>query len=185
MSRTPTSPPSAQPPNAATNAAAGNRLIAELEELLVLLTAEHHKLFGQVDAHAAAMKALNLKAMDKTRRQQEACRSRVNNLEGRRRHVVRQLARIHGLPGEPKVPVLAQLYPGRRRSLMAARQGLRDAIREVGHGNRVATGLAKAVLGHLNAAVRAFGRVVERPGTYTREGMPRRADRIGVMEAVG
>ncbi len=184
MSRTQTPPP-AQPSNAATNAAAGNRLIAELEELLVLLTAEHHKLYGQVDAHAAAMKELDLKAMDKTRRQQEACRSRVNNLEGRRRHVVRQLARLHSLSGEPKVPVLAELYPGRRKSLMAARQQLRDAIGDVGHGNRVATGLARSVLGHLNAAVRAFARVVDRPGTYTREGLPRLADRIGVMEAVG
>jgi hypothetical protein len=183
MSRAATAQP--QPPNAAANAATGAKLIAELEELLVQLTVEHRKLFGQVEAHAAAMKALDLKAMDKTRRQQEACRSRVNALEGRRRHVVRQVARLHGLAGEPKVPVLAELYPGKRKGLMAARQGLRDSIREVGNGNRVATGLARAVLGHLNAAVRAFGRVVDRPGTYTRDGMPRRASRIGVMEAVG
>ena len=183
MSRT--TPPPAQPSNAAVTAAAGAKLIAELEELLVHLTVEHRKLVGQVDAHAAAMRDLDLKAMDKTRRQQEACRSRVNALEGRRRHVVRQLARLHGLPGEPKVPVLAELYPHRRAALMGARQGLREAIGEVGHGNRVATGLARSVLGHLNAAVRAFARAVERPGTYTRQGMPRRADRIGVMEAVG
>jgi hypothetical protein len=177
--------PAPQPPNAAVNAAAGARLIGELEELLGQLTAEHLKLFGQVDAHATAMRQLDLRAMDKTRRQQEACRSRVNTLEHRRRAVVRQLARLHGLAGEPKVPVLADLYPARRAALMAARQSLREAIGEVGSRNRVATGLARSVLGHLNAAVRAFARAVDRPGTYTRDGLPRLADRIGVMEAVG
>ena len=184
MSRT-TTPPPTPPPNAAVNAAAGNKLIAELEELLDQLTAEHRKLFTQVDAHAAAMRDLDLKLMDKTRRQQEACRSRVNGLEGRRRHVVRQLARLHGLAGEPKVPALADLYPGRRAALLASRRSLREAIGQVKQGNRVARGLARSVLGHLNAAVRAFGRAVDRPGTYTRTGMPRLADRIGVMEAVG
>ncbi len=109
----------------------------------------------------------------------------MNALEGRRRHVVRQLARLHGLGGEPKVPVLAELYPARRAALMAARHGLREAIGQVGTANRVATSLARSVLGHLNAAVRAFGRAVDRPGTYTRHGLPRLADRIGVMEAVG
>ena len=184
MTRTPP-PPAAQPSNAAATAAAGLRFVAELEELLVQLTAEHRKLAVTVESHAKAMRQLDLKAMDKTRRQQEASRSRVNGLEGRRRHVVRQLARLHGLSGEPKVPVLADLYPARRAGLLAARQGLRDAIAHVGDGSRVATGLARSVLGHLNAAVRAFARAVDRPGTYTRHGLPRLADRIGVMEAVG
>ncbi len=178
-------PPPAQPPNAAVRAAEGARLIAELEELLGQLTAEHRKLIGTVASHAGAMRQLDLKAMDKTRRQQEASRSRVNGLEGRRRHVVRQLARLHGLGGEPKVPVLAELYPARRASLLAARETLRETITHVGDGSRVATGLARSVLGHLNAAVRAFARAVDRPGTYTKHGLPRLADRIGVMEAVG
>ncbi len=179
MTRT---PPPPLPPSAAAN---GPRLVTELEDLLGQLTAEHRKLFAQVDAHTGAMRQLDVRAMDKARRQQEASRSRVNGLEHRRRHVVRQLARLHGLAGEPKVPALADLYPGRRAALMAARRSLREAIGEVGARNRVATGLARSVLGHLNAAVRAFARAVDRPGTYTRDGLPRLADRIGVMEAVG
>ena len=174
-----------QPSNAAATAAAGAKLVAELEDLLAQLTAEHRKLVGQVEAHAAAMRGLDLKAMDRTRRQQEACRSRVNGMEGRRRAVVRHLARLHGLPGEPKVPAIADLYPARRAALMGGRQALRDAIGAVNHGNRVSTSLARSVLGHLNSAVRAFTRAVDRPGTYTRDGMPRLAGRIGVMEAVG
>ena len=120
MSRTSTAAP---PPNAAVTAAAGAKLVAELEDLLVQLGGEYRKLLGQAEGHATAMRELDLKAMDRTRRQQEACRSRVNALEGRRRHVVRQLARLHSLAGEPKVPVLADLYPARRAGLLAARQG--------------------------------------------------------------
>jgi hypothetical protein len=172
-------------PSPASNVSAGVRMLAELEELLTAMTAEHAKLGVAIDGLSAAMKALDLKAMDVARRNQEGCRGRIASMEGRRRNVVRQLARLHALAGEPKVPVLADLYPARRTALLAARQKLRDAVADANRRNRIASGLARSVLGHLNAAVRAFARAVDRPGTYTRDGLPRLARRIGIMEAVG
>ena len=174
-----------QPPSP--HLSAGVRMLAELEELLLGLAAEHQKLAGQIDALTAAMKRLDLKAMDVARRQQEAGRARVATLDGRRRAVVRQLARLHGLAGEPKVPQLAELYPARRAALLAARGRLRAAVDAAHDSSRVAGGLARSVLGHLNTAVRAFANAVDRPGTYTRDGNPRLGGRgrLGVMEAVG
>ena len=179
---TKTTPTPAAP---AAHLSAGVRMLAELEELLNLLAAEHRKLVDQLDELTGAMKSLDLKAMDRARRSQEAGRARVASLEGRRRAVVRQLARLHGLAGEPKVPQLADLYPARRAALMAARAGLRAAVEDAHGRNRVAGGLARSVLGHLNTAVRAFARAVEQPGTYTRDGNARLSGRVGVMEAVG
>ena len=175
----------ATPPPPAAHLSAGVRMLAELEETLTLLTAEHRKLAVQIDELTGAMQRLDLKAMEKARRGQEACRGRITSVEGRRRNTVRQLARLHGLAGEPKVQVLADLYPPRRAALVAARAKLREAVADADGRNRVAGGLARSVLGHLNTAVRAFVRAVDRPGTYTRDGTHRIGRRIGAMEAVG
>ena len=41
------------------------------------------------------------------------------------------------------------------------------------------------MLGHLNTVVRLLAGAVERAGVYTKDGIPRVASRIGIMEAVG
>jgi hypothetical protein len=69
--------------------------------------------------------------------------------------------------------------------LLKLREELRSLIGQVATKNHIVGKLAAAVLGHLNTAIRLVAGVVEHAGLYTRNGVPRMAARIGVMEAVG
>ena len=162
-----------------------SRQLAELEALLQQLIGEHRKLLKQVDAHQAAMKLLDLKAMDAAAQQQEACRLRIATVENKRRMLSVVLARQANLAGEPTISRLAELYPVRAKELCALRDELKMVIIEVTSKTHVAGKLAGAVLGHLNTVVRVIAGAVEQAGVYTRQGTPRVAGRIGVVDAVG
>jgi len=58
-----------------------SRLLPELENILQALVAEHRRLLAHLEGQQAAMKAFDLKALDDSRNQQEACRLRVATLE--------------------------------------------------------------------------------------------------------
>ncbi len=161
------------------------RQITELESILKQMTIDHLKLLQHVQDQHAAMRNLKLKEMDEATNLQEACRLRIAALEQKRRTLVSQIARSLRLPGEPKIPQLAELFPQRKEALLKLRTELRDAIAQVATKNHVVGKLAGAVLGHLNTALRLLAGAVEHAGLYTKQGLPRLTARIGVMEAVG
>jgi hypothetical protein len=162
-----------------------SRQVMELETIVQQLIAEHRKLLAHVDAQQAAMKAMDLKAMDEAAKQQEAARLRIAGLEGKRRSAVGQLARAARIAEPLTLQKLAELYPARREALLSLRAELKDAIAQLSARTHVVGRLAGAVLGHLNTVVRLLAGAVEQAGTYTKNGIPRVAPRIGVMEAVG
>jgi len=161
------------------------RPILDLEALLRDLIEEHRKLLMCVEIHQSAMQSLNTPAMETSRARQEAARTRIMRLEDRRRNMVMQIARINQLKGEPKIPVIADLYPQRKTQLLNLREELMSAMRKVADRSFVANKVAGAVLGHLNTAMRILASAVGSGGIYTNRGTPKIARRIGMVEAVG
>ena len=161
------------------------RQLAELESALQLLVAEHRKLLGFVDAQHAAMRAMDLAALDVAVNGQEACRLRIATLEAKRRGVVQLLTRGMKVEGPVTVTKLATLYPQRGEALLKLRDELKAVATTISTRTKVAGKVAGAVLGHLNTVVRLLAGAVERAGVYTKQGVPQVSRRIGVMEAVG
>jgi hypothetical protein len=161
------------------------RQLSELEQTLQQLVAEHHKLLRHLEAQQLAMRALDLNAMDVAVNAQEASRLRISTLETKRRAIVLLLTRGVKFDGRVTITKLAGLYPQRRDALLKLRDELKDVATRIASRNKVAGKLAGAVLGHLNTVVRLLAGAVERAGVYTKDGIPRVSNRIGVMEAVG
>jgi phosphoserine phosphatase len=162
-----------------------HKQIADLETLLHQMIAEHVKMLQQTEKQQLAMEAMNRRAMDEATNLQEASRLRIASLEQKRRSLVIQIGKALRLTGEPKIPQLAEIFPDRKQALLKLREELRSLIGQVATKNHIVGKLAAAVLGHLNTAIRLVAGVVEHAGLYTRNGVPRMAARIGVMEAVG
>jgi hypothetical protein len=80
---------------------------------------------------------------------------------------------------------LAELHPPRRAALLKLRGELREVAEAISERTKVSGRVTRAVLGHLNKAIRLLANAVERAGVYTRHGVPRMPRRIGAMEAVG
>ena len=163
-----------------------SRPLSELEAVLQALVAEHRRLLAAVEAHQAAMKAMNLAALDAARNQQEASRLRIATLENRRRLVVAQVARaarveVKGLT----LTKLAALYPPQAQPLLKLRDELKDVASSIARRTYVSGRLAGALLGHLNTVVRLLAGAVEKAGVYSKNGVPKVSARIGVMEAIG
>jgi len=161
-----------------------SRQVSELEGLLQQLVDEHQKLLVHVDNHQRAMKTFDLKAMDDVCRLQEAARIRIANLEAKRRNLVVTIARAHRMNQTPTLPDLATMYPANGPRLLALRDTLKATIAQLQTRTHVAGRLAGAVVGHLNTVVRLLAGAVERAGIYTKDGVPKVSNRIGVMEAV-
>lgn len=162
-----------------------SRQLSEIEHLLRQLVVEHQKLLKHIDAHQAAMKRMDLKAMDDAAKLQEAARLRIASMETRRRATVQQLVKASRIQGEPTVGRLAEVFPDRAPVLTKLRDELREVAGQISHRSFVGNRLAGALLGHLNTAVRILAGAVERSGVYTRTGTPKVSARIGVMNAVG
>lgn len=161
-----------------------SRLVQDIETLLDQLIVEHRKLLACVDQHTAAMKAMDISAMSQLARQQEACRSRIGQLDHRRRGLIQQIMRQHKLTSEPTLSKLAELFPMSAAVLRGKRDVLRTLAGDIALRSNVSSKLAAAVLGHLNTAVRLISSAVQHAGVYTKSGIPRVAGRIGAMEAV-
>jgi hypothetical protein len=161
------------------------RQISDLLSILAQLAGEHRKLLDQLDAQHAAMKKFDLSAMAEVMTRHQATRLRINELENKRRGVMRQITTMLKLSEEPKLIKLAELFPPHAPNLLKARAELRDLAAKISRRTQGSGRLASAVLGHLNTVVRLFAGAVERAGIYTRQGIPRVASRVGVMDAVG
>ena len=161
------------------------RQLADLEAALQQLIAEHHKLLGFMDAQQAAMRVMDLPAMDVALNGQESSRLRIATLETKRRQIVSLLTRGLKVDGPVTLTKLAELFPQRRDALLKLRDELKAVATTISTRTRVSGKLAGAVLGHLNTVVRLLAGAVERTGVYTKDGIPRVSGRIGIMEAVG
>jgi len=84
------------------------RQLAELEAALQQQVAEHRKLLGLVEAQYAAMRAMDLAALDAAMNAQEACRLRIATLEAKRRGVVQLIGR--GAKVEGPVTLYSDAY---------------------------------------------------------------------------
>ena len=157
----------------------------ELEAVLRQMLQEHQKLLKHVEAHADAMRHLDLKAMDDSARQQEALRLRIMGLENKRRAIVLGLARLNKADHFLSVSQVAKLYPQRQAALLKLRDELMALISQIGNRLYVAGKLAGALLGHMNTVVRIVAAAVEGAGLYTKSGVPKVAARIGAMNALG
>ena len=161
------------------------RQLGDLEVILAHLVAEHEKLIGQLDEQQAAMKKLDLKALEACSKLQEATRLRIASLETRRRTTVTQIAIALKLPGAATLANVAEASGAQQSKLISLRDRLKDLMEQIATRSHIASRLAGAVLGHLNTMVRLLAGAVEQPGVYTKHGTTQVAGRIGVLEAVG
>ncbi len=152
---------------------------------MVQLIAEHEKLLRQLDGQQAAMKVLDLRAIEDYADQQETSRLRVAALESRRRGIIGQLALSLRLEGPVTLTAIAESAPQARGRLLELRNRLRGVMAQISSRAHVVSRLAGAVLGHLNTMVRLVAGAVEQAGLYTKHGVPQVSSRIGMMEAVG
>jgi hypothetical protein len=162
-----------------------SRQVLELEALLQQLVDEHQKLLGHVERHQAAMKTMDLKAMDDAMRLQEGARMRIAGIEVKRRTAAIMIGRAHRMQNPPTLSDIAAMYPPHAAKLNQLRDDLKALIQQVQTRTHVAGRVASAVLGHLNTVVRLVAGAVEKAGVYTKQGIPKVSSRIGVMEAVG
>ena len=162
-----------------------SKQISELEAVLKQLITEHNRLLQLVTKHEAAMKAFDLRGMDDTGREQDACRLRIVGIEQRRRLIVIQLAKTLNVTGEPTLKQIAALQPAHAKSLLALRTELKQVVEQISLRTFIGGKVAGAVLGHLNTVVRLVAGAVERAGLYTKSGIPKLSARIGGLEAIG
>jgi hypothetical protein len=161
------------------------RQLGDLEMILTQLVAEHENLLGQLDEQQAAMKKLDLKALEACSKRQEATRLRIASLETRRRTTVSQLALALKIQGPATLAKVAEATGPHQAKLVTLRERLKDLMEQITTRSHVASRLAGAVLGHLNTMVRLLAGAVEQPGVYTKHGTAQVNGRIGVLEAVG
>lgn len=162
-----------------------SRQISELETILGQMIVEHRKLLGFLETQQLAMKHCDLKKMDDTATQAEACRMRLLGLEQKRRLTVMQIATLLKLGSEVTLGKIAAAHPPRAQALLTLRAELRGLAEQVRTRSYIAGRVAGAVLGHLNTVVRLVAGAVGKAGLYNKRGVPRMANRIGVMNAVG
>jgi len=163
-----------------------SRQVTDLETVLQMLIDEHKRLLAHVQIQQAAMGKMELDKMEDASHRAEACRMRIATLDTRRRLLVAQIAKLSRVdPASLTIPQIAAAFPQNGPRLIQLRNELKTLMQQLADRTYVAGRLAAAVLGHLNTAMRLFAGAVGQAGTYTKNGVPRVANRIGVMEAVG
>jgi hypothetical protein len=162
-----------------------SKTVLELEGVLNQMLIEHRKLLVQLDAQQLAMQKFDLKTMASAAQFQEGSRTRLLSLDAKRRNLTAMLARDLKIPGEVTLAGLAKLHPARAATLLQLRRDMRETIEAIRQRTNVSSRLAGAVLGHLNTALRIFAGAIHKAGLYTKQGNPRLASRIGVMETIG
>jgi flagellar FlgN protein len=159
--------------------------LPELEAVLKQMLIEHRRLLAQLDLQQAAMKKFDVRGMSSSAHQQELSRTRLVSLDAQRRVLATRLAAEFRIPGEVTLAGLANLNPARASGLLQLRRDMRETIDAVRERTNVSSRLAAAVIGHLNTTLRIFAGALQKAGLYTKQGIPRLASRIGVMEAIG
>lgn len=158
---------------------------AELHRVLSSQIAEHKRLIECLQKHRAAMKTLDLNAVDLAVRAASQIKGRLAQLETRRRQIADQLANQLKLGGRASLAQIATALPQDTIELNQARDELRSLIEAARNEAHIASRVAGAILGHLNTVVRVVGTAVRHAGVYTRSGNAKVGSRVGLMEAVG
>jgi hypothetical protein len=162
-----------------------SRHLIELESVMQLLVDEHRRMLAHVEAQQNAMRSMHLQAMEDATHRQESSRLRIVALDTRRRLLVQQISKLGRSAGELTLSQIAAASPQNGAKLQALRDELKELMGKIGERTHVAGRLASAVLGHLNTALRLVAGAVGESGVYTRSGVPRVSNRIGVIEAFG
>lgn len=162
-----------------------SKTLIDLEAVLKQMLVEYRRLLVQLDVQQAAMKKFDVKTMSSSSQLQEASRTRLLSLDGQRRNLAAQLSRDLRISGEVTLAGLAKLYPERAGVLLQLRTDMRECIDAIRQRTNISSRLAGAVLGHLNTTLRIFAGAIQKAGLYTKQGTPRLASRIGMMETIG
>jgi hypothetical protein len=161
------------------------REVTQLQVILQQLIAEHGKLLEHLSAQQAAMKKMDMAALEQLVGLADGTRMRIVALDGKRRTLVQLLATALKITGVPKLSRLAEALPQHKEVLLKLRQQLKAKVAEVASRSTIAGRVAGALLGHLNTVVRLLAGAVEQAGLYTKQGTPQMSARVGVIEAVG
>jgi hypothetical protein len=162
-----------------------SRQLLDLESVLQQLIDEHRKLLAQVERQYDAVRTYRPREMEDVAALQEATRLRVLKLEGQRKLLTLQLAKLYKVEGDLTISRLMEMFPARSANLKHLRDELRSLMQQIKTKTYIAGRVAVSVLGHLNTVVRLLAGAVERAGVYTKQGIPKVSARIGAMEAVG
>jgi hypothetical protein len=162
-----------------------SRQLLDLEVVLQQLIDEHRKLLAQVEQQYDAVRFYKPKEMKDIAVLQESTRLRVLKLDGQRRLLTQQLAKLYKVEGDLTITKLMEMFPARAANLNKLRTELRSLMMQIKTKTHIAGRVAVSVLGHLNTIVRLLAGAVERAGVYTKYGVPKVSARIGAMEAVG
>ena len=162
-----------------------SRQLLDLETVLQQLIDEHRKLLTQVERQYEAVRLYQPKEMKDIAALQESTRLRVLKLDGHRRLLTMQLAKLYKVEGDLTISKLMEMFPARAANLNKLRNELRALMQQIKTKTHIAGRVATSVLGHLNTIVRLLANAVERAGVYTKHGVPQVSKRIGAMEAVG
>lgn len=159
--------------------------VTQLESILAQLIEEHRRMLSIVEAQHAAVKTLGCDMINDATNRLEACRVRLSQIEQRRRLQVSIIAKL--VNGTPQMTItqIAAAFPQHAAKLTELGKELKASIAAVQQHTHVIAKVSTALLGHLNGALRAFARAVGSAGTYTKAGVPKVSNRIGVMNAVG
>src|ERR1051325_610149 len=114
------------------------REIAQLQLILQQLIAEHDKLLVHLVNQQAAMKKLDLDAIDKLTGLQDATRMRIAALDVKRKALVNHLAATLKLPQTTTLKKLAESIPQHKQSLLALRDQLKSRVPQAATRSTVA-----------------------------------------------
>jgi len=160
-------------------------LISQLELIMRQLLSEHATLLKAMALQEAALKSMNLDAIDRATRDVESVRNNIAQLETRRRQTTVQIQRQSRHGSTLTLLKLAELNPDRKLMLLQLRTELIAIINQVRDRARQLGKITAGVLGHLNAAVRIVADAASGPGTYDRPGVTQMSRRVGILNAVG
>src|SRR5688500_4231299 len=97
------------------------REVTQLQVILQQLITEHGKLLEHLCAQQAAMKKMDMPALEQITGLADATRMRIVALDGKRRALVQLLASMLKLQGAPKLTRLADALPQHKEVLLKLR----------------------------------------------------------------
>lgn len=155
--------------------------LAELERCLADALALHARLAETLDAHAAAVRRFDARAIEQHTRAQAQLTDDLLAAERRRRHLAQQAART---ARPPTFAQLGDLFPARRAALEAQRQQLAAAAARARDKLATLARCVAAATGGLNSAVRLLALAAGAGGTYARTGAPAGPRSLRALDAV-
>jgi hypothetical protein len=160
-------------------------LLSQLETTLRELLVEQQRMATQIESHMRAIRTADVDQIQRAVREQDAMRTRIAQVEARRRSLTHQLARAARRTQAPNLQQLAEMFPERKLILLQLRQELRDIATRIRERSSLAAKIAGSVLSHLNATVRLIATAASGPSVYTRSGDASMPSRVGVLSVVG